>query len=274
MVDSFIEVSGLRLRIFRSTGSAGGGQPPLLLINGLGSGLETWQPLARELAHRDLLMVDHPGMGQSQTPKYFIGMKGLADLYVSVLDELGVDRVDVLGFSFGGTLAQQLAHDHPSRVNKLVLAATSCGLGGVPADFMTLLLASNPLRYQFPAARRLSAPFIYRGRAGRHPELFTTELKGMGSHPASLCGVFLQVAAFSSWSSLPWLRKLTMPTLILAGSEDPMAPVANSQLLASKIPGAVLEVFDRGGHLFMFESAAQVAPVIDDFLDHEQAIAV
>lgn len=276
MSESFIEVNGLRLRVARTPGEGAGspGRPPLLLINGLGGALEGWQPLADELKNRELVMVDHPGMGLSETPVCVIGMTGLADLYVAVLDELGVGRVDVLGFSFGGTIAQQLAHDHPERVNRLILAGTSCGHGGVPADFMTLLMASNPLRYVFPTVRRMSAPFIYRGRAGRHPELFATELESLGSHPASLYGVFLQVAAFSTWSSLPWLHQLEVPTLVLAGSEDPMAPAANSELLARRIPGAVLRVFDRSGHLLLFESAAQVAAVISEFLDSEEAVAV
>jgi poly(3-hydroxyoctanoate) depolymerase len=259
--DRFLKVDGMRLRVRRQ-----GTGTPMLLINGLGACLDGWEPLAERLAGRDLIMVDHPGTGRSQTPQRALSMAEIAKLYVSVLDRLGVDRFDVLGFSFGGTVAQQIARDFPRRVTSLVLAGTSCGLGGVPADPFTLFVASNPMRYQFAAVREFSAPFIYRGRVGRCPELFETELKGWQAHKADLSGVYYQVAAFSRWSSLPWLWTLRVPTLVLGGSEDPMAPAVNSHLLAALIPGAQLHIVKAGGHLFPFDRAKETAERIDDFL--------
>ena len=185
------------------------------------------------------------------------------------------EPADVLGFSFGGAVAQQLAHDHPQRVHRLILAGTAGGWGGVPADPFTLFLASNPLRYQFPVIREMVAPYIYRGRIGRNPALLETELSDMvAPFRASPSGLMHQIAAYSSWSSGPWLATMNVPTLVLAGGEDPMAPAMNSRLIAALIPGAELKVFDNGGHLFLFDLASEAGPVINGFLDREKAIPV
>ena len=261
MTERYVTVRGLRLRV-REAGSG----DPVLLINGLGGCLESWQPLIDRLPGRRLVSVDHPGTGLSQVPSAALSMKACADLYAGVLDELGHSRVDVLGFSFGGAVAQEFAHRHPARTRRLVLVATAFGLGSVPADPITLFLASNPLRYFSRNARRWSAPLIYRGRVGRQPEILGTELRGVNAHAADVRGVQYQVSAYSRWSSGPWLHTLTMPTLVLGGGEDPMAPAINSALLANRIPNAKLVIVPDGGHLFLFDSAEKVAPMLEEFM--------
>lgn len=268
--DGFIETSqGLTLRV-RACGKG----EPLLLINGLGGCIEGWQTLADELPHRRFIAVDHPGTGCSQIPDRLMTIPELARLYVEVMDQFEIETFDVMGFSFGGTVTQQIAKDYPDRTRSIVLAGTACGWGGFPADFMTLMVASNPLRYQFELVRKLSAPMLYRGRVGRNPLLFQTTLNGWGAHRASILGVFYQVAAYSTWSSLGWLHKLRVPTLVLGGGEDPMAPVANSRLLAATIPDAELRVIEEGGHLFPFDRADDVGPIITEFLNRNRQAAV
>lgn len=268
--DGFIKTKdGLTLRV-RACGKG----EPLLLINGLGGCIEGWQTLADHLPGRRFIAVDHPGTGCSQVPERLMGIPDLAKLYVEVMDQFEIESFDVMGFSFGGTITQQIAKDFPDRVRSIVLAGTSCGWGGFPADFMTLMVASNPLRYQFDLVRELSAPMLYRGRVGRNPLLFQTALHGWGAHRASMMGVFYQVAAYSAWSSLAWLHRLRVPTLVLGGEEDPMAPPANSRLLAAKIPDAELRVIEEGGHLFPFDRAEEVGPIITEFLKRRALVAV
>lgn len=265
--DRFLRVNGHRVRVRRH-----GSGHPLLLINGLGACLDGWEPLAGRLPDRELIMVDHPGTGRSDPPSRLLHMAEIAALYVGVLDQLKVERFDVLGFSFGGTVTQQIARDFPKRVSSIILAGTSCGWGGFPADPLTLMVAANPMRYRFTAVRELSAPMLYRGRVGRDPELFETELKGWTAHKATFAGVYYQVAAYSGWSSLPWLHTLKVPTLVLAGSEDPMAPAINSRLIASVISGAQVHVFHEGGHLFPFDRAEEVSERINAFLAQVHAV--
>jgi poly(3-hydroxyoctanoate) depolymerase len=151
-----VQVGRQRLRVRRS-----GTGMPVLMIMGLGGCIESWEPLRRELTGYELILVDHPGMGSSPAPAMPIPMPGLARIYNDLLDVLGYGAVDVLGYSFGGTVAQQLAHQHPERVNRLVLAATACGWGSAPLTFRALLASSSPMRYYSRAYRESVAPHLY-----------------------------------------------------------------------------------------------------------------
>jgi pimeloyl-ACP methyl ester carboxylesterase len=132
----FVDVDGLRLR----TSVRGSGRP-LLLITGLGVSLDLAAPFERELTARGVQAIsfDAPGTGQSAAYAWPRRMSGLARTVESMLDVLGYERVDVLGVSLGGVLAQQLAHQAQHRVRQLVLAATGPGLGGVPGSPRVLL---------------------------------------------------------------------------------------------------------------------------------------
>src|ERR1700694_288691 len=104
----FIEIRGIRLRI-----AVHGQGSPLLLINGLGANIEMWEPLRRLLTDRQTIAFDAPGAGASAKPTMPLHMRDLAELVNELLDELGYTVVDVLGYSLGGAVAQQLAHQHP-----------------------------------------------------------------------------------------------------------------------------------------------------------------
>jgi poly(3-hydroxyalkanoate) depolymerase len=253
----FVQIQGHSLRVMRSGKGA-----PVLLIMGLGGCIESWEPLRHALTGHELLLVDHPGMGQSSVPSAPIPMAGLASIYADLLTALGHDQVDVLGYSFGGTVAQQMAHQHPGRVRRLVLAATACGWGGVPLTLSAMAASASPMRYYSRAYRESVAPYLYAGRTGREPSL----LDGQVVHRPSLQGLMWQLAAYSAWTSLPWLHQLIQPTLVIGGEEDPMAPAANSVLLARRIPEAQLYIVPQGGHLFLFDETPTVVPIIKGFL--------
>jgi poly(3-hydroxyoctanoate) depolymerase len=259
-----ITVGRQTLRVKRS-----GKGKPLLLIMGLGGCIESWNPLSRQLAGRELIMVDHPGMGQSPAPVLPLSMPQIAKMYVGVLDKLGYDCVDVLGYSFGGTVAQQMAAQHPERVDRLVLAATSYGWGGVPMSMSAALAASFPMRYYSKSVREGVAPYLYAGRSGREPSRLAAEVV---SKPTAR-GLMFQIAAYSAWTSLPWLHKIPHRTLVMAGEEDPMAPAKNSVVLARRIPNATLHMVPRGGHLFLFDETEQIVPVLRAFFNAETPVS-
>jgi poly(3-hydroxyoctanoate) depolymerase len=257
MTTEWVRVGGHRLRVRQS-----GRGTPLLLIMGLGGCIESWEPLRRRLTGYELILVDHPGMGKSSIPASPISMPGLASVYDDLLEVLGHGRVDVLGYSFGGTVAQQMAFQHPDRVNRLVLAATACGWGGVPLTFSAMIASASPMRYYSRAYRESIAPYLYAGRTGREPSRLSSEV----IQRPSLQGLMWQLAAYSAWSSLPWLHLLRQPTLVLGGEEDPMAPAQNCIILANRIPNARLHIVPRAGHLFLFDETASVVPILKDFL--------
>ncbi len=257
----FVTVDGLRLR-YRVSGSG----PPLLLAMGIGGHLEMWRPLVEALPDFETITFDAPGTGESQTPRWPVRMPGLARLTEGLLDRLGYGQVDLLGVSFGGALAQQLAYQSPSRVRRLVLAATLCGLGGVPGRPSALLLLATPYRYYSRRFFKATAPRLFGGEIARRPELLQTHARNRFAHAPSVAGYALQLGAIAGWSSLPFLHRIRQPTLVMAGDQDPIVPTLNGRILAAGIPHARLQVVRGGGHLFLMDQAQESAALIGDFL--------
>jgi poly(3-hydroxyoctanoate) depolymerase len=175
----------------------------------------------------------------------------------------------VLGVSFGGAVAQPLARQAPRRVRRLILAATAPGvpgLGGVPGRPRAMLALATPRRYYDRDYLRSVAPTIYGGRIRNDPELFAEQSHARLLKPPSVRGYVAQLFAIAGWTNLPWLPFMRQPTLVLAGDDDPILPVANGRILAGLIPHAKLVVIPGGGHLFLLEQADDAARHVLDFL--------
>ena len=231
-----IEIDGLRLRV-RKIGSG----PPLLLINGLSSRVETWGALLDQLGDRCVVAYDAPGVGASSTPYLPLSMSRLARVAEGVLDACDVDTADVLGYSHGGAVAQQFAFESPERVKRMVLAATSCGVGSMLGDPLSLV-------------GRVAAQWS------------DTVESGIGSGSTPL-GLLWQMIAIGTWSSLPWLDRIETPTLVLAGGDDRFVPPRNGRFLAARIPNSRYRELPGVGHdMFHRTSAPSVAAEIAEFL--------
>jgi poly(3-hydroxyalkanoate) depolymerase len=257
----FVELDGLRLRY-----SVAGRGRPLLLLNGIGAALELLEPLRTRLPGIESLAVDMPGTGGSQTPRWPLLLRQLAHRVDRLLDVLGYQEIDVLGISWGGTLAQELARRHPARVGKLVLAATAPGWTSIPGRPTALRLLATPRRYRSPTYFASIAERLYGGSVDADPHLLHEQGLLRLLKPPSTKGYFWQLAALTGWTSLPWLHRLRMPTLVLAGDRDPIVPLANARLMACRLPRATLEVVRGGGHLFLLTHAATVGPMVARFL--------
>lgn len=260
----------MRLRIcVRGTGR------PLLLITGFGVSLELAAPFERALHPYGVqtLAFDAPGMGESTPYRLPHRMPGLARTIEQMLDALGYTQVDVLGVSFGGALAQQLARQAPARVRRLILAATGPGvpgLGGVPGSPRVALAMASRRRYTQPDYYRRVAGILYGGEARRDPDALLHGSSARFSQAPSMRGYLAQLYAISFWTGVPWLWTLRQPTLVLAGDDDPIMPVANARILARLIPNARLEVICGGGHLFLLERPSEIAAVVADFLTADE----
>src|ERR1700730_11354885 len=163
---NFTEVRGQRLHF-----AAHGSGPPVLLIMGIGGHLEMWRPLIVELEAFQTIVFDLPGCGRSPTPRRPMRMGQLARLVEGLLDHLGLAQVDVLGFSYGGFVAQQLALQASSRVRRLVLAATSAGALSVPPPAHNMVRMMTPARYSSEAYFRRAAPSLFGGRIARDAQV-------------------------------------------------------------------------------------------------------
>ncbi|EJN34298.1 alpha/beta fold hydrolase [Pseudomonas sp. GM80] len=128
----------LAIKDFELNVSIRGQGSPLLLINGLGGLIRTFDPLREELADYRTTTLDVLGVGKSQMPRWPMRLPGHANLIAEMLKQLGINQVDVFGVSWGGALAQEFALRYPRMVRRLILAATSSGPAMLvkPADIL------------------------------------------------------------------------------------------------------------------------------------------
>src|SRR5262245_17776268 len=187
---------------------------PLLLFNGIGANIELVEPFLDALDGPEAIIFDVPGVGGSPAPRLPYRPSTLAGLSARLLDQLGYNEVDVLGASWGGALAQQFAFQHPRRCRRLVLAATSSGHLMVPGKLTVLLKMATPRRYKDPDYMKRIAGDIYGGAFRGSPELVRRHLRHICW--SSDYGYYLQLIAGFGWTSLPWLRWLSQPTLVMA----------------------------------------------------------
>lgn len=266
----FIDAAGVRLA-YRTFGGAEG--VPLVLLNRFRGTLDTWDPalLAALAAQRRVVVFDSAGVGRSagETPSTVAGMAALAGAFI---DALGYDRVDVLGWSLGGAVAQRLALDRPGLVRRLVLAAT--GPGGVPEaprmpervlevmrkpdndddDFLYLFFHDSP------TSRAAGADHLRRLRRGEHA--------GPAVRPESWRS---QLAAIGAWtvgkdSAYPRLAELRQPTLVANGAHDVMIDPYNAYATARRIADARLVLYPDSGHGFLFQHIDAFARDVLTFL--------
>jgi poly(3-hydroxyoctanoate) depolymerase len=262
MKEAFVDVAGLRLRVGRH-----GHGPPLLLITGIGANLDMWGPFTRRVEDREMVAFDAPGTGLSQRPRRPLRMSGLAEIVRELMDVLALERADVLGYSFGGGLAQELARRAPDRVRRLVLCATGPGLGGVPPRPLAALMLATPARYYHPRLLALTVPHIAGGRTARDAAVRDEHAAARLGRPPDLLGYAYQLYAAAGWSSLPWLHRVKAPTLVVAGDDDPSVPLGNARVLAARLPNARVHVVKGGGHLFLLDEAESAVDPIVSFLD-------
>ena len=255
------DVAGQRLRVGIRRGDKA--RTPLLFFNGIGANIELTEPFLAAFDGPEAIVFDVPGVGGSPAPRLPYRPSTLARLSARLLDQLGHAEVDVLGVSWGGALAQQFAFQQGKRCRRLVLAATSPGHLMVPGKPSVLLKMATPRRYKDPGYFKRIAGDLYGGALRTSPDAAGRHLRHIKW--SSDYGYYLQLAAGFGWSSLPWLPFLAQPTLVMAGTDDPIVPAINGRILAKLIPDARFVSIDDG-HLFLLTSPRQSADAIAAFL--------
>ena len=260
-----VPIGNQQLRVDVRAGD--GTRTPLLMCCGIGASFELLQSLVDALDPGiEIIRFDVPGVGGSPVGVLPHGFPRLARMLDRMLDELGYDQVDVLGFSWGGELAQQFAVQHGSRCRRLVLISTSTGVLSVPgAPGMLAKMATPHSSHGYAAAM---AGSVHGGssviRTDDVRRLFRDTRVAVSGR-----GYLYQLAAAASWSSLPFLRLIRQPVLVMGGDDDPIVPVTNARILAALIPNATLHVF-AGGHVEPLTAATEFGPRISQFLTRER----
>jgi pimeloyl-ACP methyl ester carboxylesterase len=254
-----------------------GSGPPLVMAIGTGSTMSEWDPALIRLlaAERRVIVFDYPGIGLSSAlPRRPTSFAELADTLSRFMRAIGVPRADVLGWSMGGFVAQQLAVRHPERIRRLVLAGTNPGgrdavLG--PPSAQAIDSDPNPsdaavLRVLYPRTakgqkegRRFLERLGHASDTGEIPDDFDVPRATVDA----------QVRAEDPWLrsdvNAAQLKKLRIPTLATGGTHDQVTPPLNMRRIAARIPGARLALFP-GAHAFLFQSRDAFARTVTRFL--------
>jgi len=247
-----------------------GAGPLVLLLHGSGGGFRSFAPQVETLASLGWRAVawDMPGYGYSAPIEPYT-FKGLAERCMALIEALvpGGGAVTLVGQGMGGMVAQEVTLRRPDRVGRLVLAATATGGLLVPGDLKVLAKMATPRRFKDPNFMRENMGALYGGLARTDPDLLA-DFARLSRSP-SRRGYLYQQMALAGWVSAPLLPLLRQPTLVLAGSDDPLVPLVNARILARLIPHSTLTVLDDG-HLFLFTKARESAESVDRFLDSSE----
>ena len=244
--------------------------PPLLMIMGFSLPASAWgEPFLRELRpHFQVIRFSNRGTGLTDNPETGYSRREMADDAAGLLEELGISRAHVLGISMGGTIAQELALNHPQRVRGLVLGCTGPGRarGVSPSGEVASLMAPMPglsdedqIRKTWPASA--TPEFIERER-GFLEEMLRVYLE----QPTPLETAIRQMVEGMSFDSYERLPEVTAPTLIVHGDRDQLVPVGNADILGERIAGSQVRIISGVGHMFFWEKPEESAEAIVEFL--------
>jgi pimeloyl-ACP methyl ester carboxylesterase len=257
---------------------------PILLIPGGSADMNAWDPsFIRDLSSNHTVIVFDPrGVGNTTIGSKPYTMEQLANDTAGLLDALKIQNANVLGYSLGSYVAEQLTITNPEKVNRLILAGSSCGgKDGIPKppEFLKLQSEivdkiSNNVSISREENIALANASLGAGWIRLHPESLenVTEGKGFfaGISPEAQEG---QNNIGHSWEATNWdgvceeLTKLAKPTLVITGTDDNQyQPHGNSLIIAGKIPGAWLVQIENAGHAVMDQYPDEINKILQTFL--------
>ena len=231
---------------------------PLLMVMGFAGTMDLWDvEFIRELAKSNqVILFDNRGMGASSAGTQPISITRMADDSAGLLDALGYKKANVLGWSMGGLIAQELALNHSEKVRKLILMGTTCDNGPVVKTTQELMKmdTNTLLSHFFPKAWLKVHPDAISKLP--HPE-----------NPQDIEIIKAQAAAMMNWQgTCSRLGSLNKDTLIISGMDDDILPEPLSVQLADKVHGAWLVRFKNATHWLMYQAPVSLAQTISTFI--------
>lgn len=247
-----------------------GDGPPLLMVRGLGGQAQTWgerllAPLREQFT---VIRMNHRGIGRSEHTGEPFTVQTMAADAAALLDALGFEDAHVFSVSLGGMVAQELALNHPERVDGLILG---CTLPGGPntvtasPETMALLLPDPSLSPADEARKQW--PAITTQKMIDEENDFLEEMIRLGTEipnpPEVIARQIAAAQGFDAYDRLPGIRHRT---LVVHGDADTLIPIENGRAIQERIPDSALEVIPGGAHMFFWEQPERTASVISNFL--------
>lgn len=241
---------------------------PILLINGYSAPLDFWDPILinRLASNHTVITFDNRGIGNTTLGNKVFSIPQFAQDTAGLMEALKINQADILGWSMGGMIAQELAISDPEKVNKLIIYASICGGNdSIPPNNEVLNAYSNQtenttkrlekfLPLLFPNQWRIDNPNLIQ----ELPK--STEVSPVGT-------LDLQMKAITDWQgTCNRLNNITHTTMILVGIDDVITVPENSIYMANKIPGAWLVQMEGGGHAVMMQYPEKFSGIVDIFL--------
>jgi 3-oxoadipate enol-lactonase len=257
-----VALNGIDIYLERS-----GSGPRLLFLNGSGGTLDRMRPLLGAASARfEVVAHDQRGLGRTQVPPGPYTMADYAADAAAVLDHVGWDRARVMGISFGGMVAQELAVTWPDRIERLALLCTSPGgaAPSYPLHELEDLAPDDRAAVYLPLLDKRFTPEWLAEHAGDQGLVEMLAQRRVGRSEEQARGAREQLLARSRHDVTSRLGAIACPTLVACGRYDGIAPVANGEAITARVPGAELRVYE-GGHAFVGQDRAAL-PDIFDFL--------
>jgi pimeloyl-ACP methyl ester carboxylesterase len=258
---------------------------PILLVSGARADMNAWEPstLGNLSSNHTVIVFDNRGVGNTTTGNRPFSIQQFANDTAGLLDALNIQNADVFGYCQGSLVAQQLTVKHPDKVNRLILVAASCGgKESVPPSPQLLKMAIDILNKIAKGApiipqevKALLSQGLGSGWIKLHPNYLETipipEAKDL--FPSITPNNNLQqLNAYRNWFATNWtgicdeLTKISIPALVITGTDDTNVPTPNSLIIAGKIPGAWLIQIKDAGHALPSQYPDRLNRVLQTFL--------
>ena len=240
----------------------------VLLINGFAAPMDFWDPiLLKELStNHTIIVFDNRGIGNTTSGEKHFSIKQLANDTAGLLEALKIKKADVIGWSMGGMIVQELALAYPDKVGKLVIYSSTCGgIESKPPTQEVLTLFANPSGSSLEKIQRFLPLLFPMNWRTQNPDYF----ESLPKIPEIISDETLnqQLNAIMDWAgSCGQLANIENPTLVIVGTDDVFAVPINSVLITERIPGAKLIQTEDGGHGLMFQYPETFSRNVHDFL--------
>ena len=244
--------------------------PTILLITGFSVSMNNWDPtLINNLSkNHTVIIFDNRGIGNTSAGHKNFTINQFAQDTTGLMNALQINKTDIMGFSMGSYIAQDIAITNPEKINKLIIYASVCGgpeSTPLNENFTKIILNSKNATEFY----RGSIPLIFpKELIDKYPGFIVNAAKKFPLD-TSMDMIRNQYSAVISWyykGVCNQIDKINSPTLIMVGTKDILSPPINSLMMAEKIPDSWLIRIQGGGHPVMAQNASKIATVIDAFL--------